>query len=269
MSQNKTVIQGLEPETQTGKAPSSASPNFYSRGGNAAPAKGTVVPGMMSGAQPVGGAQGLNPEPAASPQPKRVVQPGKPIVGFLFSISRTPMGEFWPIQMGRNTIGQAADNDIVLPEGSVSGSHAVIVTRQVKGGIIAAITDSQSTNGTMINGEVIGFSAEECHDGDIITIGNNYELVLMLVDVAKRGLSVSKDFIPVEVESADDENLDDVPPFSPGVTRPGGFDPYDGPATWGGSMGGTAGGGGFAPAGGTVGMDGSTTGGKPGGTIPL
>lgn len=254
MSQNKTVIQGLEPENQSGSARSSATPNFYSRGGNASRSKATVVPGMISGDTPSGVASGSE-SPSSAAQSQRTIQPGKPIVGFLFSVSRTPFGEFWPIQMGRNTIGQNADNDIVLAEGSVSGSHAVIVTRQVKTGIIAAITDSQSTNGTMINGEVIGFSAEECHDGDIITIGNNYELILVLIDVAKRGLSVAKDFIPVEVEVEDED--DDVPPFSPGRTHPGGFEPYEGPTTWGGN------------SGGTVGMDGSTTGGKPGGTIPL
>ena len=140
-------------------------------------------------------------------------------------------------------------------------NHAVIVTRQVKGGVIAAITDAQSTNGTMINGETIGFSAEECHNGDIITIGSNYEFVLILIDAGKLGLSVSKDFIAVE--SKEEEDFEDVPTFPTGSTRPGGVDPYnDGPATWGN-------GGGYAPTGGTVGMDGSVSGNNHGGTIPM
>lgn len=259
MSQNKTVIQGLEPETNAGGAPSGASPNFYSRG-NSRPssARGTVVPGMMEAQT---SPQNVSSEPVKA-QSRKVVQPGKPVVGFLYSISRTPMGEYWPLQMGRNTIGQAEDSDILLAEGTVSTNHAVIVTRQVKNGIIAAITDSQSTNGTMINGEPIGFSAEECHDGDIITIGNNYQFVLILIDAAKRGLSVSKDFIPVDIETETDE-LDDVPSFSPGATRPGGFDPYnDGPTAWGNN-------GGYSPAGGTVGLDGSMSGGNHGGTVPM
>ena len=58
----------------------------------------------------------------------------------------------------------------------------------------------------MINGETIGFSAEECKNGDVITIGNNYELVLILIDAAKMNLAVSKDFIPVEIEDNDDDN---------------------------------------------------------------
>ncbi len=259
MSQNKTVIQGLEPETNVG-ASSGAGSNFYARGNSrSSSARGTVVPGMTNAQVET---NNVSPEPA-NPQTRRAVQPGKPIVGFLYSVSRTPMGEYWPLQMGRNTIGQAEDSDILLAEGTVSTNHAIIVTRQVKNGIIAAITDSQSTNGTMINGDPIGFSAEECHDGDIITIGNNYQFVMILIDAAKRGLSVSKDFIPVNIEKEEDE-MEDIPSFTTGSTRPGGFDPYnDGPAAWGGTSGG------FSSAGGTVGLDGSVSGGSHGGTVPM
>ena len=260
MSQNKTVIQGLEPETNFGGAPSGASSNFYSRGSRPSSARGTIVPGMMESQS---NATTGSAEPAPSPQPRKSVQPGKPIVGFLYSISRTRFGEYWPLQMGRNTIGQAEGNDIQLAEGTVSSNHALIVTRQIKDGIIASIKDDQSTNGTMINGEPIGFSAEECHNGDIITIGNNYELVLILIDTEKRGLKVSQDFIPVEVQS-DDEEQEDIPSFSGGMTRPGGFDPYnDGPTAWGSNQGG------YSPVGGTVGMDGSVSGGNHGGTVAM
>lgn len=268
MSQNKTVIQGLEAaETRVGGgAPMGATPNFYSRGNRSAAARGTVVPGMMDNpAEPAAAAGAAGPAPA--PQaPRKAPVPGKPVVGFLYSISRTAAGEYWPLQIGRNTIGQAADSDIQLAEGTVSSNHAVIVTRQVKSGIIAAITDSQSTNGTMINGEPIGFTAEECHNGDIITIGNNYECYLVLIDAAKCGLSVSSGFIPVEVQGGEEEEEymeeEDMPPFMNGGTRStrGGFEPYDSP--WNGG-----GGGGYA--GGTVGMDGMPSGGNHGGTVPM
>ena len=262
MSQNKTVIQGLEPETNFGGAPNGASSNdFYSRGNQSSAARGTVVPGMMEAQQ--AGAPTGSANPTATPQTRKVVQPGKPIVGFLYSISRTRAGEFWPIQLGKNTIGQAEDNDIQLPEGTVSSSHAVLLTRQGKNGIIASIKDDQSTNGTKINGEPLDFGAEECHDGDVITIGNNYELLLVLIDAEKRGLKAAEDFIPVEIQAAQ-ETPEDIPSFPGGMTRPGGFDPYnDGPTAWGNN------GGGYSPAGGTVGMDGSVSGGNHGGTVPM
>lgn len=257
MSQNKTVIQGLvESSGNNSGAPVGAGQNFYSR--SSQPAKhGTVVPGMMGGQnQP-----STQSEPVSAPQQKRTVQSGKPIVGFLYSISKTPLGEFWPLQMGRNTIGQSADSDIILPEGTVSTNHAVIVTRQGKNGIIAAIKDGESTNGTLLNGEPLDFESEECHDGDIITIGNNYQLLFVLIDAAKLGLTTSQDFIPVDVEEAEDPN-DDVPSFTPGATKPGGFNPYSGsPASWGTSN--------YQNNGGTIGMDGSVSGGNHGGTISM
>lgn len=259
MSQNKTVIQGLEPAGKNfGGAPQSGAQGFYTRGNNSS-SRGTVVPGMMDGPVNTGAQQ---EGPAAAQQPRRTVQPGKPVVGFLYSVSRTAVGEFWPLQIGRNTIGQSADCDIVLAEGTVSANHAVIVIRQGRNGIIAAIKDPESTNGTFINGERIDFEAEECHSGDVITIGNNYQLVFILVDAAQYGLTPNKDFIPVAVEEAEDV-IDDFPVFDNHSTRPGGFDPYNGgPASWGTESGRPA-----AP--GTVGMDGSMPGANHGGTVPM
>lgn len=255
MSQNKTLIQGLTPETnvnnKSGYANNGAPSDFYSQSSNT-PGKGTVVPGMM-GEKPFAEP---NSTSTNTQQAKQQAQQGKPIVGFLYSISRTSFGEFWPLKIGRNTIGQNPKSDIVLSEATVTGDHAILVVRQIKntGGVMAAITDTQSTNGTMINGETIGFTAVECHNGDVITIGNNYELVLLLVDAAKLNLSVSNDFIPVNVK--EDEN-DIIPDMNNGSTHP--FDPYN--ASWGG--------GGYVPNDGTVGLDGSTASYGHGKTIPL
>lgn len=269
MSQNKTVIQGLEPENNGGRGGRSpmggASPDFYSRGNRSSVAHGTVVPGMMDEPAPMAHGYGT-PQPEGQPR-RQPAHTGRPVVGFLYSISRTGMGEYWPLQMGRNTVGKDPSSDIQLAEGTVSGNHAVIVTRLVKGHVIAAITDSQSTNGTMINGETIGFTAEQCQNGDIVTFGNNYQCVIILIDCAELGLSVSKDFITVEpAVDEDDSDYPDVPHFDPHPTRPGGFDPSAGgynPAP-----------GGFDPyssnsPGGTVGLDGSQPGGNHGGTIPM
>ncbi len=262
MSQNKTVIQGLEPaETKSGSTAGvggGAAYGFYNRDSSRSAARGTIVPGMGD-FNPMSGASQPQQEGTAFAQQRKNIQPGKPVVGFLYSISRTAMGEFWPLQVGRNTIGQSPTCDIVLPEGTVTGEHAVIVVRQMKntGNIIAAITDTQSTNGTMINGETLGFTAVECHNQDVITVGNNYELVLVLVDSAKLGLSVSREFIPVEVQEAEEDN---TPPIPNGGTNPGAFDPYSGPTTWGTES---------YSSSGTVGLDGSVIGNNHGGTQAL
>lgn len=237
MSQNRTVIQGLEPENNPRGGNNQGGGfggNFYSRSGRSA-ARGTVVPGMtdQQPQQPMGTAE---PQQAR----RRPAQTGKPVVGFLYSVSRTAAGEYWPLQIGRNTIGQSADCDIQLAEGTVSAQHAVIVVRQQEGrGVIASIKDPESTNGTRLNGTSLGFDAEPCHNGDIITIGNNYELLLILIDTEKANLRPNPEFLSVETEEEDDFN--DFEPFQNGQTRTE-FDPY--------------GNNGYKPTNGTVGMDG-------------
>jgi len=198
------------------------------------------------------------------PQNQRLYVSGKPVVGFLYSVSRTATGEFWPLYQGQNTIGQGPENDIQLSEGTVSTEHAVIMVRKLKKPekVIASITDARSTNGTMLNGQSLGFTAEECKNGDIITIGDNYEMYLILVDPATIGLSVSESFIPVDSEAQDDMSDVDAAPFMQ--------DAHQRPTRTGESFGGNNpyGGGGYVPTNGTVGLDGSTGGfGNKGGTV--
>lgn len=234
MSQNRTVIQGLEPESNPRGGNNQGGGfggNFYSRSGRQA--AGTVVPGMTDQQQPSAAA-------AEPQQRRRPAQTGKPVVGFLYSVSRTAAGEYWPLQIGRNTIGQSADCDIQLAEGTVSAQHAVIVVRQQEGrGVIASIKDPESTNGTRLNGTQLGFDAEPCHNGDIITVGTNYELMLILVDTEKANLRPNPNFLPVETE--EEEDFDGFDQFQSGQTRTE-FDPY--------------GNNGYKPTNGTVGMDG-------------
>lgn len=256
MSQNKTVIQGLEPADGTSYQSSGANSSFYSRGGESRQhARGTYVPGMSDG-QPANTNRSHNATVIDQPSPSRrsSIQTGKPIIGFLYSVSRTAAGEFWPLQIGQNTIGKNPECDIVLPEGTVSGEHAVLVVRKMKNPekVIASISDARSTNGTMLNGVSLGFSAEECKNGDIITIGDNYELFIILVDAASLGLSVSKDFIHLEEESDIPQGAD----IPSGYTRPGdqfGPPPFNR---------------GYTPGGGTMGFDGSSSHDK-GGTIGM
>lgn len=256
MSQNKTKVPGMDgAQNHNFNSANNGAPNGFYQSNKQANSRETVFPGMN---------KGKNAEDNFAQKQGRG-QAGKPVVGFLYSISRTPLGEFWPLKIGPNTIGMDSDNDIVLPEGTVSGKHAVVVIRQIKntGNIIAAITDTQSTNGTMINSETIGFSAVECNSGDVITIGNNYELVLILVDPAKLNLSVSADFVPVETDDEYDymSGPDNSNNYSHSTRLGGGFSPFDDSEPWNN--------GGFTPNDGTVGMDGTAQGYNTGGTKPM
>lgn len=147
---------------------------------------------------------GFNPSQVVNP--KTTIYPGMkktplgevgqktPIAGFLYSVSRTNAGEFWPIYEGPNSIGRGADNIVKLMDPQVSEKHAKLVVRPMynmnkKTGILVYIQDDASTCGTMLNGVSLGFEPKECHHGDIITIGPNYELYLILVDAASLGLA--------------------------------------------------------------------------------
>ena len=64
-------------------------------------------------------------------------------------------------------IGRAPDNDLILRDPATSGHHARVERR----GALLFIVDLGSTNGTLVNGEVV--QERELHDGDSITIGQN------------------------------------------------------------------------------------------------
>jgi len=252
MSQNKTVIQGLEPAEEKGYN-TGVNPNFYSRNAHAE-LRGTVVPGMVGNVEQK---QVFSRQPQSSTSSSN-----KPVVGFLYSVSRDSVGEYWPLHIGQNSIGQNPQSDIVLSEGTVSSDHAILVVRKMKNPekVIASISDARSTNGTMINGESIGFSAVECKNGDIITIGDNYELYLILIDTFALGLKVQEDFIPVSSSEMSAIGTQQGP--MPGYTRP-----FEDTQSSGAPIAPQFDGG-YVPSPGTVGFDGIMTGDK-GGTVGI
>lgn len=174
MSSNKTVIPGMEDayteQSNFGKQ------NLNEQGD-------TCVPNPF----------GINTSDVERPTQK-------PIIGFLYSISRSGHGEYWPLHIGSNSIGRANKSNICLSEATVSEEHAVLVVQQMKNPekVIAWINDSGSTCGTMVNGESLGYDRRECVNGDIITIGEHYDLYLILIDAKQIGLNVHRDFIPTQ-----------------------------------------------------------------------
>lgn len=172
MSSNKTIIPGME-DAYTDNT------NFGKQNANLQ--DGTFIPNTF----------GTMPSSENVPHQK-------PVVGFLYSISKSGSGEYWPLHIGSNSIGRSRDCDICLEEATVSEQHAVLVVQQMKNPekVIAWINDSGSTCGTMINGESLGFDRRECFNCDIITIGEHYDLYLILIDAKQIGLNVCRNFIP-------------------------------------------------------------------------
>ena len=215
MSSNKTIIPGMEDA-------------FTEQSNYGRPASnvqdGTYVPNMFGTVQPLSNAQNQ-----------------KPIVGFLYSISKSAAGEFWPLRIGSNSIGRSADCDICLGEATVSEQHAVLVVRQMKNPekIIASVCDARSTCGTMINGESLGFDQRECFNGDIITIGEHYDLYFILIDAKQIGLNVCRDFMGTNVASSGNNVPPHVGPYvaPPSNTGTLGFDAVNNQPQGGGTVG--------------------------------
>ncbi len=137
-----------------------------------------------------------------SPQAK----PNTPVVGFLYSISRKGIGEYWPLHLGTNTIGRSEDNDICLKEMSVSSKHATLSIKQMKSThkLIASIRDTGSKTGMFLNDEELDYENHTCKANDIITVGSSYKLLLILIDAEEYGLSVAEGFVEDKQSTEDD-----------------------------------------------------------------
>ena len=155
----------------------------------------------------VSSAQQIN---VASNQPQKVNK--APVVGFLYSISGG-IGEYWTVHIGKNTIGRSSDCNIQLPEMTVSDHHANLNVKQMKstGKLTASIQDVGSKTGIYLNDEELDYEIHSCKHMDILTIGENYKLLLVLIDAEAFGLSVAENFIPAEVKENETTDIPVVP----------------------------------------------------------
>lgn len=182
MKQDETFVKG------------GSNPYARSRGGQRTGSE-TYIPGMNDVTP------GSVPS-QASPQAK----PNTPVVGFLYSISRKGIGEYWPLHLGTNTIGRSEDNDICLKEMSVSSKHATLSIKQMKSThkLIASIRDTGSKTGMFLNDEELDYENHTCKANDIITVGSSYKLLLILIDAEEYGLSVAEGFVEDKQSTEDD-----------------------------------------------------------------
>ncbi len=206
MSQNKTIIPGArinkevagqQQSPMTRKVqPSQGDPlaNAYRQSAGTQGRQHTVVAGMNpAGADPTGATRGVQSQPAET----KIVIQDRPIVGVLFSLSRTSLGEIFPLYMGRNVIGRDSECDVCLQEETVSGRHAVIVVRNIPQPtprLIVSIKDTDSSCGTFINDESTDFDVHLVENNDRLRFGAAYELMFFKFDTNTMGLSASPYF---------------------------------------------------------------------------
>ena len=90
-----------------------------------------------------------------------------PVVGWFVALTGQQKGEDFRVREGPNTIGSAADADIVLRDTAISGKHASLRYKDQK----FTITDLDSTNGTFLNDRADPIAREELKDNDTIRMG--------------------------------------------------------------------------------------------------
>jgi pSer/pThr/pTyr-binding forkhead associated (FHA) protein len=123
---------------------------------------------------------------------------GKPIIGFLASVSRTNEGEYWVIRLGQNIIGSGKNCHVVLNEASVSEKNVILFAQRnpKTNKLNVTIKDDGSLNGILVNDDLVGYdSTHACKNFDKISIGK-YELLLLLFDVNEHALKKESAFIP-------------------------------------------------------------------------
>lgn len=135
------------------------------------------------------------------------------LVGTLFSISRSSMGEMFPIYLGRNSIGSDESCDIRLLETTVSPKHSVLLVRSIEVSegnfqTTVSLTDYDSEYGTKVNEESLGYDKVVCHDHDVLNFGLHYQFLLCLFDKAQYRLQVNDEFSPIYIEKKKQASMD-------------------------------------------------------------
>lgn len=167
-----------DPYAQYNPAPA-AYPNPY---GQQAPQQGY--------AQPAAPAPVYAPQPAAAPAPAPAPIPGPQapaydpaanvpqllahsLRAFLITYQSNVVGDFWPLFGGKKTVGRSNSGDTVdvpLADATISSRHAAIHVDALAGTV--TVEDTQSTNGTYVNEEHIGYNGRrELKDGDKLRFG--------------------------------------------------------------------------------------------------
>lgn len=104
----------------------------------------------------------------------------------LFLIEDKKFSKRFQLEKASNNLGRKSDNDIVIPNPTVSGRHARILTDENR----FTLEDLGSTNGSFVNG--VQISEQELKDGDVLRF-SDAELLFRTGDVDLASLSKEKE----------------------------------------------------------------------------
>lgn len=128
-----------------------------------------------------------------------IMMQNRMLVGVLYSVSKDLCGEIYPVYVGRNTIGNSPENDIVLREASVSPHHGLLLVRRVTdeaGETEMYMSLSPFSGETVIKVNDSGNLTDRIslRGNDLICIGSQYSFRFVALTPEMCGLSVADGF---------------------------------------------------------------------------
>lgn len=138
------------------------------------------------------------PTPQSATGQRILVMQERLLVGVLYSMSRGIIGEIFPLYLGRNIIGMSEKCDIRLQEATVSPEHAILhVKKHDAEGTVhfeATVTDFNSMYGTAVNGVDGRYDSLDVNDGDVVSVGAHYKLLVRFFDKMNAPMEEDYDF---------------------------------------------------------------------------
>ena len=93
---------------------------------------------------------------------------------FLYAAADDP-GAIVPLYSGRSTLGRDPSRDVVIDDGRVSSEHGFLLLRPDGGAYV-----DTSTNGTLVDGQVVHLSQVEIRHGSVLVLGNVHAVFAIL-----------------------------------------------------------------------------------------
>lgn len=198
MSKNRTIISGMDFNPADDTSAADQGSVFYRP--SAKNVQKTIIAGSVAADNgdnliktPISGEDSMSDENA---EERLVVLQQRVMVGILFSLSRTLLGEIFPIYLGRNLVGTSPSCDIRLYEATVSAEHAVIYVRKFgfPDQYEVTVSDYGSAYGTAVDDKDGRFETLKMTDQSVLSLGNHYRFLIKIFNPETRKLFEDSDF---------------------------------------------------------------------------
>lgn len=207
MSQNKTIVPGVNYDNSgSNEYEEAIYGNLYSRSSNTDDNRTYIAgqPAKVSNGNEATAThdQGFGGIGMPYNRQRHIAMQERMVVGCLFSISKSLLGEIYPLYLGRNIIGSSSGCDICLKEKTISPEHAILYIRKEErpSSYNITLTDYNSEYGTAVNGNDGRYETLAIKENDVITVGRHYKLLIKTFNSEEAGLDEDTDFEEIDIQ---------------------------------------------------------------------